>query len=140
MIQAESAVAAAPLKHGTRVFVVDDAQIVRKLIIECLKEVPGLEVAGVAGSEETALEWLRSNSCEVMILDLELRRGTGIGLLKALAASDIAPGLVKIVYSNHADEATRQTALRLGAAHVFDKTMDVDNLRLLLQKIASTGA
>jgi DNA-binding NarL/FixJ family response regulator len=47
---------------------------------------PGLEVAGVAGSA-TALAWLRSHPCDVLILDLELRQGTGLGLLKALASS-----------------------------------------------------
>lgn len=128
-----------PLQHRTRVFVVDDAQMVRGLIIECLKEVPGLEIAGVAGSEDTALAWLRNNSCEVLILDLELRRGTGLGLLKALASVESSPKLVKIVYSNHADESSRQAAIQLGATHVLDKTLDIDNLRLLLQGIATSG-
>ena len=115
---------------------VDDAQMVRRLIIECLKEVPGLEVAGVAGSEATALAWLRSHPCEVLILDLELRQGTGLGLLKTLAETDPKSKLVKIVYSNHVDDSTRHAAMELGAAHVFDKTLDIDNLRQLLQDIA----
>src|SRR5258706_6839983 len=94
-------------KHRHRVFVVDDALVVRNLVIECLGEIEGLEVAGFAGSEASALSWLRSHPCDVLILDLELRSGSGLGLLKALSLES-APKPVTIVYSNHADQNTRR--------------------------------
>ena len=44
-----------------------------------------------------------------------------------------------IVYSNHADQNSRRVAAELGASYFFDKMMDADKLRLLLQEIASSG-
>src|SRR6476660_9158279 len=78
--------ASQPQKCHPGVFVVDDALVVRNLVIECIEEVGGLEVAGFAGSEASALSWLSSHACDVLILDLELRQGTGLGLLKTLAS------------------------------------------------------
>lgn len=125
-----------PLRRALRVFLVEDAPVVRSLIIECIEEIAGLEVAGFAGSEESALSWLRSHPCDVLILDVELRHGSGLGVLKALAAFDPPPRLVKIVYSNHANEIIRRVAAQFGVSHFFDKTLDADKLRLLLQEIA----
>ena len=124
-------------KRRPRVFVVDDALVVRNLVIECIEEAGGLEVAGFAGSEASALSWLRSHACEVLILDLELRQGSGLGLLKTLASLEPAPKLVTIVFSNHADEKSRRIATQLGATYFLDKTSDVDKLRPLLQEIAA---
>jgi two-component system, OmpR family, response regulator len=132
---------ASPLqKRRPKVFVVDDALIVRNLVIECLEEIPGLEVAGFAGSEESALSWLLSHPCDVLILDLELRRGTGLGLLKTLASFESAPKPVKIVYSNHADDSSRRAATQFGAEYFFDKMLDAEKLRLLLQEMAASEA
>jgi len=128
-----------PQKSRPRVFVVDDALVVRNLVIECLEEIPGLEVGGFAGSEETALAWLRSNPCDVLILDLELRQGTGLGLLRSLGSLESASKVVKIVYSNHTDENSRRVAMQLGATRFLDKMQDTDKLRLLLQDIAATA-
>jgi DNA-binding NarL/FixJ family response regulator len=125
-------------KRRPRVFVVDDALVVRNLVIECIEEVGGLEVAGFAGSEASALSWLRSHSCDVLILDLELRQGTGLGLLKTLVSLEPALKLVTIVFSNHADENSRRIAMQFGAAYFFDKTREADQLRPLLQDISAS--
>jgi DNA-binding NarL/FixJ family response regulator len=124
-------------KHRPRVFVVDDALVVRNIVIECLEAIPGLQVAGFAGSEQTALAWLRDNPCDVLILDLELRQGSGLGLLRSLASLESAHQLVKIVFSNHADKSSRRAAAQLGASYFFDKMMDADGLRLLLQELGA---
>lgn len=138
-LKPDSAGALPQVKRRPRVFVVDDALVVRNLVIECLEEIAGLEVAGFAGSEQTALSWLNGNPCDVLILDLELRQGTGLGLLKALASSESLSRLVKIVYSNHTDENSRRVASELGASYFFDKMQDTDELRRVLQGFAISG-
>lgn len=116
-----------------RVFLVEDLPVVRNRIIESLNEIDGLEVAGFAASEDSALSWLRGNHCDVLILDLELSQGNGIGVLKALASADSGPGPIKIVYSNHTSAAVRRLALSFGASYVLDKTLDTPKLRHLLE-------
>jgi DNA-binding NarL/FixJ family response regulator len=50
-----------PRKPPLRVFLVEDLPVVRNRIIESLEEIDGLEVAGFAESEDSALSWLRSH-------------------------------------------------------------------------------
>lgn len=122
-----------------RVFLVEDLPVVRNRVIESLEEIAGLEVAGFAESEESAVFWLRSHDCDVLILDLELRQGNGLGVLKSLATLDRHPGLVTIIYSNHASESIRRLAAQLGASYFFDKTLDTPKLRPLLEKLSSAA-
>lgn len=129
-----------PRKRQLRVFLVEDLPVVRNRVIESLEEIAGLEVAGFAEGEESALSWLRSQPCDVLILDLELRQGNGLGLLKSLAALQSHPGLVKIVYSNHAGANVRLAAAQFGASYFFDKTLDTPKLRPLLEKLTAAAA
>jgi DNA-binding NarL/FixJ family response regulator len=123
-----------------RVFLVEDLPAVRTLVIENLEDIRGLELAGYAETEDAALSWLDNHECEVLILDLELKQGNGIGVLKQLAASGTRPGLVKIIYSNHIGPNIRRLAAKLGAAHFFDKSLDTPQLRLLLEGLSAGRA
>lgn len=91
-------------------------------------------------ARKAALSWLRSQTCDVLILDLELRQGNGLGVLKALAALGPRPSFVKIVYSNHSSANVRRLAVRLGASYFFDKTMDAPKLRPLLEELSARAA
>ena len=129
-----------PRKRQLRVFLVEDLPVVRDRVIESLGEISGVEVAGFAEGEESALSWLRSQPCDVLILDLELRQGNGLGVLKTLAALGSHPGLVKIVYSNYAGTNVRRLAAQFGASYFFDKTLDTPKLRPLLEKLTAASA
>jgi two-component system OmpR family response regulator len=123
-----------------RVFLVEDLPAVRTLVIENLEDIEGLELAGYAETEDAALSWLHKHDCEVLILDLELKQGNGIGVLKQLAASGSRPGLVKIIYSNHIGPNIRRLAAKFGAAYFFDKSLDTPQLRLLLEGLSAGRA
>jgi len=123
-----------------RVFLVEDLPAVRTLVIENLEDIEGLELAGYAETEDAALSWLHSHDCEVLILDLELKQGNGIGVLKQLAATGSRPGLVKIIYSNHIGPNIRRLAAKFGAAYFFDKSLDTPQLRLLLEGLSAGRA
>ena len=123
-----------------RVFLVEDLPAVRALVVESLEEIQGLKLAGFAETETGALSWLTNHECEVLILDLELKEGTGIGVLKRLAAEHARPGLVKIVYSNHVGQNIRRVAEKLGATYFFDKTLDTPQLHVLLKRLSGNGA
>lgn len=118
-----------------RVFLVEDFPAARDLFILRMAETPGLELTGSAETEVDALEWLRVHDCDVLILDLELKQGNGIGMLKALASAGRRPPPVKIVYSNHATPKIRELAAKFGATHFFDKTLDASELWRLLESL-----
>ena len=123
-----------------RVFLVEDLPAVRALVVESLEEIQGLKLAGFAETETGAMSWLTENECEVLILDLELKEGTGIGVLKRLAAQESRPGLVKIIYSNHVGQNIRRVAEKLGATYFFDKTLDTPQLHVLLKRLSAAAS
>ena len=126
-----------PGKRPLRVFLVEDLPVVRNRVIESLGEIDAVQVAGFAEGEESALSWLRSNHCDVLILDLELQQGNGLGVLKALASAVSAP--IKIVYTNHASPTIRRVAVHFGASFVLDKTLDTPKLRPLLEELSASA-
>lgn len=121
-----------------RVFLVEDLPAVRTLVIENLEDIHGLKLAGYAETEQSALDWLDGHDCEVLILDLELKEGNGIGVLKQLAANGSQPELVKIIYSNHVGPNIRRLASKFGASYFFDKSLDTPQLRSLLENLSAS--
>src|SRR5690606_2808285 len=64
--------------HPLRVFLVEDSVDVRELMIENLTMIPGVVVSGVSESEGDALNQLNSLPCDVLIVDIQLKKGNGI--------------------------------------------------------------
>jgi DNA-binding NarL/FixJ family response regulator len=122
-------------RQPLRVFLVEDLPVVRNRVIESLEEIDGVEVAGFAEGEQSALSWLESHACDVLIVDLQLRQGNGLAILQSLANGSRKP--LKIVYSNHVSPNIRHLAAQFGASHFFDKTLDTPKLRVLLERLSA---
>ena len=56
----------------TRLLVVDDEALFRELLCRTLSAEPGLEVIGVAGDGETAVQLASREKPDVVIMDIEL--------------------------------------------------------------------
>ena len=122
---------AAPL----RVFLVEDSRTVRELIIEHLSDIDGIEFSGFAETEDDAVIELRSNCFDVVILDIELRQGNGISVLRSLAETLTLQGSVKIIFSNNVSNAYRRIGAQYGIHYFFDKTTELPRLHALLAQI-----
>ena len=140
MAALHSAAAADAQSRHLRVFLVEDLPVVRNRVIESLQEIKGLEVAGYAEGEDSAVSWLGSHACDVLILDLQLRQGNGLGVLKSLASLDPSPRVLKIIYSNHVSANIRKLASQFGATYFFDKTLDTPKLHMLLEGLSAGQA
>lgn len=121
------------------VFVVEDSPAVRDIMLEQLTDLPDVICAGTADSEIDAIEELRRTACDILILDIKLKVGTGIGVLRAIAAGGwLKPPPTRIIFSNYTDHAFRTLAKSLGATHFFDKTRDFPTLLALISEMALT--
>ncbi len=87
-----------------------------------------MKVVGTAVDQAGALDWLndRANRCDIAIIDIFLRQGSGMGVLRALLAAD-AP-FERVVLTNYATADIRRQCLALGASSVFDKSGEIDAL------------
>ncbi len=111
-----------------RAYLVEDSPIIRENLIATLEEMLPLEVVGVSEEESVAVAWLKdpNNGCDLAIIDILLKRGTGLGVLNAIRGANRSVKLV--VMSNFATKEMRRTCLALGADEVFDKSHDIEAL------------
>jgi two-component system OmpR family response regulator len=114
-----------------RVVLVEDSPYIRERLIDLLAEPGRIEVVGHADTEEAALALVRSETWDVLVIDLQLRRGTGLGVLRALSAQR-RPGTRVIVLTNYAFPQYRDKSLALGADHFFDKAREYHRVRDVL--------
>lgn len=126
--------------NKVRTFIVEDSSVVRENLIAALEENAPIEVIGVAEDESTAVDWLMGSdhACELVIVDIFLRAGTGLGVLKG--THGLGPDTRRVVLSNHATPDIRVKCLELGADEVFDKSNQLDELLLYCKRLGGDAA
>lgn len=110
------------------VFVVEDNLIVLESLVAALEELAPVHVVGSSADEDVAVEWLAAGGarCDLLIVDIFLRTGSGLGVIAA--ARRRRPEAALVVLSNYATDEMRTRCLASGADRVFDKSRDIDQL------------
>lgn len=121
-----------------RVFLVEDSPIVRRRLVESLASPGKVEVVGEADTEADAVAALRTTAWDALILDLALKQGSGLGVLKAIRPWR-PPGAKVIVLTNYAATPMRQASLAQGADLVLDKMHESHRVREALAALARTA-
>jgi two-component system response regulator DesR len=116
-----------------RVFLVEDAPLLRERLIALITSVGASAVGHAEGASE-AIEGILAASPDVVVLDLHLKQGNGFEVLRAVR--EAAPAIAFFVLTNHPHEAYRASAERLGARGFFDKSSEFDKLRQALAAAA----
>jgi two-component system OmpR family response regulator len=111
-----------------RTYIVEDNVTIRENLIGALEELACVKAMGWAEAENEARAWLSNadNHWDLIIIDLFLKQGSGLGVLEACRAR--APNQRVVVLSNYATTDMRKRCLRLGADVVFDKSNEIDAL------------
>ena len=119
------------------VYVVEDNVIVLESLIGALEELAPVHVVGTAADESVAVDWLRADGehCDLVIIDIFLRTGSGLGVIAA--ARRKRPGAALVVLSNYATDEMHVRCLASGADRVFDKSRDIDQLVAYCIAVAS---
>ena len=111
----------------TVVLAVDDEEFNLDLIELALSENPDFEILKARNGKE-ALEVLKTNNVDVILLDLAMPVMNGIEVLKHLKSDEKYARIPVIVITANAEEKNR--ALELGANDFLAKPIDVEELRL----------
>ena len=111
-----------------KTFLVEDNPVILQSLIATLQELTPVDVVGIAENEEKAVQWLSEpgNKARLVIVDIFLSGGSGLGVLKA--AHQMQHGRHMVVLSNYATKDMRTRCLALGAERVFDKSTEIDAL------------
>ena len=117
-----------------RVLLVEDSRVLAERLRESLDSLEQVEVVGSVADETSAVMAARENHVDVIILDLQLKEGTGFGVMQRLG--EMRP--VIIVFTNYMLPEYQRIASSLGVQHFLNKSMDYERLPQLLQEIGAS--
>lgn len=111
-----------------KTFIVEDNATIRENLIATLEELTCVQAIASAETELAACTWLTQNpqEWELIILDLFLRQGTGLGILALCKKRQ--PWQKVVVLSNYATADIRHQCSELGVDAVFDKSKEIEGL------------
>jgi DNA-binding NarL/FixJ family response regulator len=109
-----------PSKSGpAKVLIVDDHPTVREGLVWRISRQPDLIVCGEAPDVAEALRLVEATAPDVVVIDISLKAGSGIDLVKRLKARDSS--IRMLVWSMHPDSMYAERALRAGALGYINK-------------------
>lgn len=114
------------------IYIVEDSSPVRERLVESMRDIPNARVVGQAADILEALEGMRTSQPRVLILDMQLRGGSGIRLLKQMRAAGMQRPELVIVVTNYPTDDYRKASHDCGADHFFDKASEFDKVRDVL--------
>jgi DNA-binding NarL/FixJ family response regulator len=115
------------------VFIADDSAPVAEMLTELIRDPGRIEVVGVGETEQGTIESIRAMKPDVVVLDLQLKTGSGTNVIRAVRADASLACVHVVVTSNHTSPQLRAGCIELGADGYFDK---VKELRALTARIA----
>jgi DNA-binding NarL/FixJ family response regulator len=120
-----------------RILVADDHAVVRRGVIEILRDsVPGAEF-GEAETGQRALELARAEQWDLAILDVSLPDQSGLELLKAIRGLD--PAIPVLVLSMHSEEQFALRTLRAGASGYVTKKTAPQEIGEAVRRVLAGG-
>ncbi|MEE7560149.1 chemotaxis response regulator protein-glutamate methylesterase [Xanthomonas sp. Kuri4-2] len=103
-----------------KAMVVDDSAVVRQVLVGVLNDAPGIEVIAAAADPLLAMEKMRQQWPDVIVLDVEMPRMDGITFLRKIMSERPTP---VVICSTLTEQGARVTmdALAAGAVSVVTK-------------------
>ncbi|MDB6105273.1 MAG: two component transcriptional regulator, LuxR family [Gammaproteobacteria bacterium] len=101
------------------VAIVDDHPLVREGLAARIAAQPDMEVCGEAADIESALELIVTKRPSLVIVDIALRNGNGIDLIKRIVAAGVNTRM--LVVSAYDESLFAERALRAGALGYINK-------------------
>lgn len=116
-----------------KVLIVDDEEPARLRLASLLAQIadPVVQVAGEAADADGALQWLRRQHADVLLLDIRMPGRSGMALAEALRTMPQPPAVVFV--TAHAEHAVK--AFELDAVDYLTKPVRRDRLQAALQRV-----
>lgn len=124
-----------PANSPAKVLIVDGQPAVREGLVVRISPLPDLEVCGEASDGVEALEFVKKSLPDVAIVEISLKSGSGIELIRHL--KERHPALHVMVWSMHADSLYAERALRAGADGYINKDQATDHVIEAIRHVLS---
>ena len=118
----------------TRVFLVDDHEVVRRGLKELLDGEDDIDVVGDAGTAGMALAGIAKTAPDVAVLDVRLPDGNGVEICREVRARD--PRLACLMLTSFSDDEALFDAIMAGAAGYLLKDIKGNDLLDAVRRVA----
>lgn len=115
-----------------KIIIADDHTMMREGLSQALDSIPDIEVIASAADGRQLLETLERVSPDVVLVDIEMPKLSGIGALRRLEGKPLA-----IVVTMHADDDQRRKAAAAGARGFLSKSAPLPDLAAAIRAVAS---
>jgi DNA-binding NarL/FixJ family response regulator len=117
-----------------RVLVADDSSAMRDRLRSMVSQVPRVGVVRLARDVTSALEAIRDEALDLIILDIQMPGGSGIDVLRA--AKQSSPATKVIMLTSYPYRQYQDKCLELGADHFFSKSANSNDLLAVIENLA----
>ena len=114
--------------NNIKVLLVDDNKDFCQLLNEYLDSKDDFEVLGIGYNGNEALNLLKNNDPDVLILDLIMPHLDGMGVMEEMQEMDIDENMKTVVLTALGQEDVTQRIISLGANYYIMKPFDLDKL------------
>lgn len=115
---------AAPL----RVLLIEDSPLIRRSLVEAIDASGAFQVAAWADTADAAIALLGDEQFDAVIVDLQLKHGSGVPVLARLQRDGLIDTTFAAVLTNHALPAYRARCAQYGVRHFYDKSFEFDRV------------
>ncbi len=126
------------MSDPVRILLADDHPLVRAGVRRILEVQPGITVAGEVSDGDAALDFLRQDPVDVLVLDLTMPGTDGFEVLRQVKAT--LPGLKVLVLTMHADAEYVARAVQDGADGYLLKDSAVQDLVAAIEAVQAGRA
>jgi DNA-binding NarL/FixJ family response regulator len=117
----------------TKILLVDDHPLVREWLTNLINQQTDMVVCGEAESASHALAVIANTQPDLVVVDLSLKNGSGIDLIKDL--KELHPALLVLVLSMHDESLYAERALRAGARGYVMKREVTKNIITAIRQV-----
>lgn len=126
-----------PAGKVTQILVVDDHPFFREGVVAWLQRQPNLNVCGTADSPSSAMTAIHKLKPDLVLLDLRLRDGDGLEVLRQLKTDGIETRV--IVVSNNSESVFMERTLRYGAKAYVLKDEAAETMLSAIEAVLNGG-
>ena len=119
------------------VYIVDDSDVMRERLAELISDIVGIKLAGQSGNPFDALQSIKAQHPDIVILDIRLPGKSGIDVLKDIKKESPPP--IVIMITNYPYRQYRQGCMAAGADYFFSKLDEFEMIAQALRGITSSS-
>lgn len=114
-----------------KILIIDDSENIRKALKKSFSLIPKLKSVIEVDDVQEGVDSILENEPDIVVLDLMLKTGTGLDLLKKVQNLENKPFI--ILYSNFLNSEYIISAKKLGVNAFYDKADDIMELVNIIQ-------